>query len=397
MKINFDEYIERRGTNCVKWDDYKERFAGLDTEGLLPMWIADMDFRAPQPVIDALENRIRHGIFGYNCKPDSFYNAIINWVKRRYVWEIKKDWVVFTPGVIPGFTIAIQALTQPGDGIIIQTPVYYPFANSIENNGRVIKNNKLRIKNGRYEMDFEDLKEKARDPKTKLLILSNPHNPVGRVWTSEELKKLADICLENDIKIVSDEIHGDIIFRGHKHIPLSSLGKEVADITITTCSPSKTFNVAGLQTAYMVIPSDSIREQFNKQLTANRIFNISALGQVTLEAAYNDSEDYLIQLLDYLEANLDYMEKFIRDELKNIKLYRPEGTYLVWLDFKGTGMRNDEIKRFIIEKAKIAVDQGDWFGEGGEGFARFNIACPRSTLERAMNQLKKALDEIDSK
>lgn len=392
MKINFDEYIERRNTNCVKWDNYKERFAEYDAENLLPMWIADMDFKAPQPVINALGKRVSHGIFGYTCKPDSFYNAIINWVKRRYNWEIQKDWVVYTPGVIPGFTVAIQALTQPGDGVIIQTPVYYPFADSIKNNGRIIKNSQLKIVNGHYEMDFQDLAEKASDPNNKLLIISNPHNPVGRVWTLEELERLADICLKNDVKIVSDEIHGDIIFKGYNHIPLSTLGKKVADITITTYSPSKTFNVAGLQTAYMVIPSDSIREQFNKKLTANRVFNLSAFGQVALEAAYNESEDYLIQLLEYLEANLDYMEDFVKRELKNIKLYRPEGTYLVWVDFSGTGMSNDEIKRFIIEKAKIAVDQGDWFGEGGECFARFNIACPRSILEKAMKQLKNALE-----
>lgn len=393
MKVNFDKYVERRGTECMKWDECNAKFGISPEKQLVPMWIADTDFKSPQPVIDALKKRVDHGIFGYTRKGDSFYNAIINWIGRRYKWDIKKEWILFTPGVIPGFTIAIQSLTEVGDGVIIQDPVYYPFKDGIIDNGRVVVNNRLKVINGRYEIDFDDLEKKAKNPRNKLMILCNPHNPIGRVWTKEELMKIGTICLENNIILISDEIHGDIIMSGHEHISIASLSEEFAKNTITTYAPSKTFNLAGLQTAYLVAPNNHIMEILDKQLTVNRVYDISVFGGLALEVAYNECEEYVDQLCQYIGNNYEYMCNFIKENLPQLKMSKPEATYLAWVDFRGTGMNNEEIEKFIIEKANIAVDFGSWFGEDGKGFLRFNVACPRSTLEKAMNQLKNALEE----
>lgn len=385
--MNFDEYTERRNTECIKWDGYKGNF-GVDHD-LLPMWIADMDFKSPQPVIDALVQRARHGIFGYVYKTDAFYETICAWVERHYERHIAKESIIFTPGVIPGYTIAIQAFTNPGDGILIQTPVYYPFMDSIRNNGRAIVNNQLRPAGDHYEIDFDDLEAKASADSTKMMILCSPHNPVGRVWTKAELERIAEICVRHDVLLVSDEIHGDIVMKGHKHLSIAGLSKEIAARTITTYAPSKTFNLAGLQTAYMVIENPVLRADFQRQLNRNRVYHINDFGSVAIQAAYTHGDDYLNELRAYLEGNIDYMQNFISTKLKKLKMYRPQGTYLVWVDFRGTGLTDEEMTEAMLNKARIAVDFGKWFGPGGELHGRFNVGCPRSLVEDAMQRLER--------
>ena len=393
-KEYFDRYIERRGTRSIKWDGCNDKFGVDPSVEMIPMWIADMDFQAPREVIDAVIKKAEEGIYGYSTKPDSFYETIIRWVKARYGWDVKKEWIIFTPGVIPGFTIAIQNFTDPGDGIIVQTPVYYPFMDGIRNNGRRIIENVLKEENGYYTMDFEDLEAKAKDPKNKLMILSNPHNPVGRAWTPEELEKVGNICADNGVVLVSDEIHADLMMKGSHHQAMCALSEKIKQNTITNYAPSKTFNLAGLQTAYAISPNDEMRKVFNDGLTANRIYNMNWFGPVALEAAYNSCGNYVEALNEYLDSNMDYMKDYLEKNLPQLHMRKPEATYMPWVDFRDTGMTPDEIEHFIAHKAHIGVDMGSWFGECGKGFLRFNVACPRSTLERALDQLKAALDQI---
>lgn len=396
MKYNkeyFDHYTERRGTRSIKWDGCNKKF-GVDPDvEMIPMWIADMDFKCPEEVIEAVTKKAREGIYGYSTREDSFFEAIAKWVEKRYLWKVEKDWIIFTPGVIPGFTVAIQTFTQPGDGIIVQTPVYYPFMDGVKNNGRTLVENVLIEKDGVYTMDFQDLEEKAKNPFNKLLILSNPHNPVGRCWTKEELERLGNICADNGVLVVSDEIHGDLIMEGYSHCAMSGISEKIKNNTITNYAPSKTFNLAGLQTAYTIIPNDSIREKFQKGLNANRVFNMNWFGPVALETAYEKCQGYVEALCKYLKENLDYMEAYIKEYIPQIKMIRPEGTYLVWLDFRKTGMTAEEIEDFVVNKAYIGADLGSWFGKPGEGFIRLNIACPRCILEKAMERLKNSFCE----
>ncbi len=386
--MNFDEYVERRNTDSIKWDGACEKF-GV-THELLPMWIADMDFPSPPEVVDALVERAKHGVFGYVQKSDAFFQSIVKWMGKRHGYKIQKDWLVVTPGVIPGYTIAIQAFTNPGDGILVQMPVYYPFMDSIRNNGREIVNSPLKPKGDKYYMDFDDLETKASQLNVKMMIFCSPHNPVGRVWTRDELQKVADICLRNNVLLISDEIHGDLIMKGNKQIALATLGKKYAANMITTCAPSKTFNLAGLISSFMIIENPVIRADFVRQLNRNRIYHINNFGAVALQTAYGKCDKWVDDLNRYLDANLDYMQAYLKKHLPKLKMYRPQGTYLVWVDFSGTGLTSEQIYDRMINKAKIAVDFGEWFGPGGERHCRFNIACPRSLLEDAMARLKKA-------
>ena len=351
----------------------------------------DMDFRSPKEVIDAVEERARSEAYGYSVKPDSFYESIIRWVGRRYRWKIKKEWIVFTPGVIPGFHIAIQSFTEPGDGIIVQTPVYYPFMDGVHSNRRTLVTNPLKERDGDWFMDFDDLEKKVREPRNRMMILSNPHNPVGRAWTEDELKRLGNLCADNGVLLISDEIHGDLLMRGAEHHAVCAVTGRFMEHTITHYAPSKTFNLAGLQTAYAVIPNDHIREAYIEGLNANRVFNLNWFGAAALEAAYNKCDGYVDALCSYVDANMDYMKQFIDTRLPMLKMKKPEATYMVWVDFKGTGMGVEEIEHFIVHKAHIGVDMGSWFGEGGAGYLRFNLACPRSLLEKALGQLEEAL------
>ncbi len=389
--MNFDEYIERRGTESYKWDGYHPEFPEVpETQELLPLWVADMDFKCPQPVIDAVTKRAELGIYGYSVtNSDGFVEAACTWVKRRYHYNIEKEWIVYTRGIIPGYNIAIQAFTNPGDGVLIQRPVYSPYTDSIVTNGREVVDSPLKRVNGHYEIDFEDFEVKAARPNTKLMIMSNPHNPIGRVWTEEELQKIGEICVKHHVIIVSDEVHADLIMKGYRHVPIASLSKEIADITISAYAPSKTFNMAGLQTSYFVISNPFLRADFVGQQARNRIWDINFFGSAALQAAYTECDEWLDELLIYLEDNMDFMKEYLESRIPKLKMNKPEGTYLVWVDFTGTGLSGEQLQKKMLEEAKIAVDFGDWFGDGYELFARFNVACPRNILQEALHRLEK--------
>lgn len=376
---DFDLVIPRYGTNSLKWDSRTD---------VLPLWVADMDFRAPRAVVDALVERAKHGVYGYTVFPESYFAAIMNWLGRRHNWTVEKEWITFSPGVVPAINTAVQVFTRPGDKIIIQPPVYYPFFSAIEGNGRRIVTNNLLYKDGYYCMDFEDLKQKACDPQVKLLILCNPHNPVGRVWSREDLQQLGKICLDSDILIVSDEIHCDILYQGQKHIPLASLSEEFAANSITCMSPSKTFNLAGLQTSYIIIPDAKKRDCF---AAGNMVHRANAFGLEALIAAYDHGEKWLDSFLDYLAGNLHYLTDFIAKRIPQIAVIPPEGTYLAWLDCTKITSDPRLLEQLILEKARLWLDDGRMFGPGGEGFQRINLACPRSILEKALKQLEEVV------
>jgi len=388
----FDTYIERRGSRSIKWDGCNAKF-GVDPDvEMLPMWIADMDFRVPEEVVETVTERAAHGVYGYIInRTDSFVEAIQNWVQRRYGWDVKKEWILFTPGVIPGFNITYQNFTDPGDGIIVQTPIYYPFMDGIRNNGRTMVVNQLVDTDGYWTMNFEELEQQVKDPQNKILIMANPHNPTGRCWTAEELTRLGELCADNGVLLICDEIHADLIMDGASYCSMGTLSEKILKNTIFHYAPSKTFNLAGLQTAFVIIPNDDIRAKFEAGLTANRIFNMNWFGQAALEVAYNRCESYVEGLCAYVSANMDYMADYLRQHLPQLKMRKSEGTYMVWVDFRGTGMTTEEIEHFIAHEAHIGVDMGTWFGPGGEGWLRFNLACPRSLVEKAMEMLTEAL------
>jgi len=397
MANNFSEYNNRIGTDCAKWDGFEARYPRLDSKDCIPMWVADTDFKAPQEVIDALVEKAKFGIYGYpNAKGDSFDKPVIDWIYKRHGWKLNKEWIVPTAGIVPAVTYAIQAFTQEGEGVIIQPPVYYPFKQMILKNKRKTVNNPLIFdpKTENYEIDFGDLECKIKDPNNKLFILCNPHNPMGRVWSEEELRKIGELCLNNGVLIFSDEIHSDLIFKGYKHVPLGMLDERMNQNMITAYSPSKTFNLAGLQISAVIIANQQIRKKYTTQLEINCVGSINVFGTIAQEAAYNHGEPYLTELLEYIEANVDYAIDYAEKNLKGVTILKPQATYLVWIDFRGTGLTADEIDTLVIEKAKIAADLGRWFGEEGAGFSRFNFACPRSTLEKALGQLKCAIDQL---
>jgi len=388
MKYNFDTIFDRRGTGSEKWDMCDTIFGG---SSLLPLWVADMDFRSPPEVIDALTKRVAHGIFGYTAYTESAYTSVINWYRARHGWEIMKEWIVYSPGVVPALSLLVQCFTSPGDGIIIQRPVYHPFMHVIEWNGRKLLNSPLRQgSSGRYEMDFEDLRVKASDPSAKMMILCSPHNPPGRVWRRDELSALIEICSERGILIVSDEIHCDLTYEGIKHIPLPLVRPEYSDRIITCTSPSKTFNLAGLQLSNIIIPDETLRKEFRKISVRNGIFDPNSFAAVAMEAAYNSGGEWLDEMMEYVRGNLEYLKNFLRSDLPAVKVIEPEGTYLVWIDFRGTGMGHKELLRKFVEDAKVAPGQGDIYGPEGEGFMRINLACPRSILEEGLKRITAA-------
>lgn len=392
MKYCFDEVIDRLNTNSAKWDPevLEEMFGAPD---VLPFWVADMDFKVAQPIIDAVMKRVEHGIYGYSTRTDSYFQAIIDWTKRRHNWEIKKEWLEYAPGVVPAINYLIQALCMPGDKIIIQNPVYYPFRMSIENNGCHVVDNTLKFNGQYYEMDFEDLERKAKDPKVKLLILCSPHNPVSRVWTEEELRKVGDICLENDVIVIADEIHNDLVFSGYEHIMFGSIKEEFAMNSITCTAPSKTFNLAGMETSNIIIPNPAYMEKYRRILEKNAVGGQNPLSIVALEAAYNESEDWLEQLLDYLEGNIEFIHEYLDKYLPKAKLIEPQATYLGWLDFREYEEDGEKLQKLVYSKGKVALDGGTWFGKGGDGFIRLNFACPRSLLKQGLDRIRMAIEE----
>jgi cystathionine beta-lyase len=385
IKYDFDKLIDRTNTNSMKYD-FMEIFLNIKDKDLLPMWVADMDFECPKPVVEAIIKRAAHPIYGYSERYDSYFESVINWMKSRHNWIIKKDWILFTPGIVPAINWLIRTFAVPGDKVIIQPPVYYPFLNAILNNGCRPLFNPLKYENGKYTMDFKDLEEKVQDSRAKILILCSPHNPVGRVWEKEELSKLGEICIKNKVLIISDEIHSDLIYKNHKHTTFASISEEFAMNSITCTAPSKTFNTAGLQASNIIIQNDNLRKLFSNTLECNPILP-NPFGIAATEAAYNNGVEWLEQLLLYLEENVNYTEKYIKENLPEINMIRPEGTYLVWLDFRKLGFDEKELEGLMIHKAKLVLDEGYVFGIGGSGFERINIACPRSVVEKALNRI----------
>lgn len=396
--MNFDEYVDRHNTESEKWDNFAPRFAGMDVDDAVPMWLADMDFKCPPEVVEAVIERAKSGLYGYTPWQSDRYNAaVINWMKKRYDWDIEKDWIVFTPGVVPALTHAIQALTEPGDGVIIQMPVYYPFRVGIDTNGRVVRNNRLILDEEEYtyKIDFENLEELASEERTKMMILCSPHNPVGRVWTKEELNKICDICLRNNVLLVSDEIHADLLMKGVKFTPTALVDEKYIDNLISCYAPSKTFNMAGIQASAIIIHNPEIRAKFRQQIVKTRMPAMNIFVGVAVEAAWTYGEPYIKEVMEYIEANIDHAIEFMAKYTPKIRIMKPEGTYLVWVDLRGLGLGVEEAERFFAERAKIAVDFGTWFGpEGtGAGFVRMNFACHRSTLDQALNQLREAYEK----
>lgn len=387
-KYNFDEVIDRHNTGSEKWDFLKERFGSSD---LLPLWVADMDFKAPQPIIDAVESRARHGIYGYSDLMQPYYDSVINWYSRRYGWHIQREWLVFTPGVIPAINTAVAGLSNIGDKIIVQPPVYYPFFRAIESNGRHVLYNPLRLIGDRYEMDFEDLEQKVKDPRAKMLILCSPHNPIGRVWNKDELKRLGEICIENGILVVSDEIHSDITYPGIVHTNFASISGEFADNSITCTSASKTFNLAGLQISNIIIPNKKIRSVFKNTVESSGLTFPNSFAPEAVRAAYDECEDWLEEFLNYLKGNLEFLKAFVKENIPSVNVIEPEGTYLCWLDFRKIERDSRKLENIILNGAKVALDEGYIFRSGGEGFERINLACPRSILKRALNQIADAV------
>ncbi len=388
MPVDFDTVPNRRGTNCFKYDFAREM--GMP-EDVLPLWVADMDFPTAPAVLERLHALAEHGIFGYTGVKDAYFSAVHNWYAQRFGWETQRSWLVTTPGVVFAIAIAIRAFTQKGDAILIQQPVYYPFANKVTENDRQLVVNPLVLKNGRYEMDFADMERKIVDYHVKMLLLCSPHNPVGRVWTKEELLRVGEICQKHGVLVVSDEIHADFTYAGHTHRVLASVKSEFADFTITCTAPSKTFNLAGLQNSNIFIPNRQLRHAYKKELSACGCGGTNCMGMAACQAAYEAGADWLEQLKQYLAGNLAYIRQFLREKLPEIALIEPDGTYLVWLDLRKLGLTEQQQRQLIVQDAKLWLDTGTLFGQGGEGFERINIACPRTTIEQAMQRLEHAV------
>ena len=378
MKYDFDKTIDRRATNSYKWDSAPE--------GVLPMWVADMDFRTAPAIIDALQKRVAHGIFGYTRVPDAYYDAVTSWFSRRHGWDIDREWIIYTSGVVPAVSAVIKALTVPGDKVIVQTPVYNCFFSSIRNNGCEIVSNPLRRTADTYKMDFDALERCAADPRTKVMLLCNPHNPAGRVWTPDELTRLGNICLRNGVTVVADEIHCELVYQGFKYTPFASLSDAFLHRSVTCVSPSKAFNIAGLQIANIVAFDNDLRSRIDKAINITEVCDVNPFGVAATIAAYNEGEEWLNQLVDYLHGNYEAMAEFCRRELPEFPITRLEGTYLVWMDCSSLGMSSDALEHALLDDARLWLNAGTMYGAEGEGYMRWNIACPRSVMLDGLNR-----------
>lgn len=378
MKYDFDKTIDRRATNSYKWDSAPE--------GVLPMWVADMDFRTAPAIIDALQKRVVHGIFGYTRVPDAYYDAVTSWFSRRHGWDIDREWIIYTSGVVPAVSAVIKALTVPDDKVIVQTPVYNCFFSSIRNNGCEIVSNPLRRTADTYEMDFDALERCAADPRAKVMLLCNPHNPAGRVWTPDELTRLGNICLRNGVTVVADEIHCELVYQGFKYTPFASLSDAFLHRSVTCVSPSKAFNIAGLQIANIVAFDNDLRSRIDKAININEVCDVNPFGVAATIAAYNEGEEWLNQLVDYLHGNYEAMVEFCQRELLEFPITRLEGTYLVWMDCSSLGMPSDALEHALLDDARLWLNAGTMYGAEGEGYMRWNIACPRSVMLDGLNR-----------
>jgi cystathionine beta-lyase len=388
MDYSFDTIVERRNTDCLKWDGIEGRY-GVKGDDLLPMWVADMEFRPPEAVVGALVRRAAHGICGYPAGLETYHEAIQGWMQRRHGWKIQEDWIASTPGVVAAVNLLIRTLTNRGDGIVLQTPVYHPFFRGVEENGCRVLHNRLHFDGIRYTMDFEDLKEKL--DQAKLLVLCSPHNPVGRVWTREELLTLGELCLERGVVVISDEIHFDLTLSGHRHTVFAALSEALAQNAVVCTSPSKTFNIPGLQPGVVIIPNPRLRRDFRRTLRACGIPEPNVFCLEAVRAAYEHGEPWLGDLLAYLEANDAFLRRFVAAEIPPLRVVRSEGTYLAWLDCRTLGLEPRALERLLLDKARLVLNQGYTFGPGGEGFVRMNIACPRAMLEDGLTRLARAI------
>lgn len=397
MKYDFDHISSRFNTDCIKWDAAKSIFGNDD---VIPMWVADMDFPAARPIVEALKKRVAHEFYGYTYPGANLAEVVVDRLYRKFNWRIDPEWIVFTPGVIPAISTAIRALTHPGDEIILQEPVYYPFFPAVRSSGCQIATNELKLIGTRYEVDFEDLQRKFHHKKgmrdtlcrVKAIILCNPHNPVGRLWNREELIRLGDITIGHGATVISDEIHCEILYKGHKHTPFASISKDYEQNCIVCMAPSKTFNLAGLSASSIIIPNKKLRDTFNEARTA-MIHNPNLFGLVAMETAYRHGDEWLTQLLDYLQGNLDFTISYFAKRIPKINVIKPQGTYLVWLDCRALGLDDMALRNFMRCKARVGLDDGFLFGVGGSGFQRMNIACPRAILEEALHRIDVAVNE----
>lgn len=389
-KYDFDRITDRQGTGCVKYDALKSIFGSAD---LLPLWVADTDFPTPDFIMEAIRKRLEHEVLGYTFRGEGFYRSIIRWIEERYGSTVPEGWISFTPGVVSAVTVAIMALTQPGDKVIVQPPVYFPFFESITGSGRKMTENPLKLVDGRYYFDLEDLEAKI-DEHTKMLILCSPHNPGGMVWSRGELGQLAAICQRHDIIVVSDEIHSDLVFEGHVHTPWWMVSPEAARQAIVCMAPSKTFNMAGLATSYTIIPNQELRTKFDRLLQTLHITTGNIPGTIALEAAYTHGREWLGQLMAYVEKNYCYLEEFISLHLPRVRVMKPESTFLVWLDFQDYGMDDRQLTEFMVQKAGVALNNGARFGTGGDGWQRINIGCPRTLLMEGLEKIERAFRDL---
>lgn len=390
MKFNFDKIIDRTNNFSAKWSEMNKNFG---TNNLLPMWVADMDFLTAPCVMEALKDRLEQGIFGYTTRPSSYNESIVNWLDNRFSWKINQEWLMFSPAVITSISLLIQNLTQKNDKIMIQEPVYSPFHSIVESNERnLVISPLVKLDDGSYVMDYEDIEAKIKD--VKVFILCNPHNPVGRVWTREELTRLGEICLKHNVLVISDEIHSDIILKNHKHTPFASISKEFRENTITCMAPTKTFNLAGLQSSFLVISNPYYYEVMDKAFSILDIKRNNAFSLVATEAAYNYGEDWLYELIKYIEDNVDFAIDYIKNYMPQLKVKKPEGTYLLWVDFSNLNVDKEDLKNALINKGRIALSDGSSFGIGGDGYYRINLACPRSMVLEGLKRIEFAINSL---
>jgi cystathionine beta-lyase len=390
MTWNFDEPAKREGTNCIKYDLREETFGVKD---VIPMWVADMDFNTPDFIIKSLQNRLNHEIYGYSFRPPEYFLSITDWLECRHNWRVEKEWICFCPGIVPALNFCTLAFTRPGDNIIVQPPVYFPFFSAAESHGRKLIYNRLTESDGKWVMDYDSLIA-GIDGKTKMIIICNPHNPIGRVWTPDELNRLADICLKNNILILSDEIHCDLVLPGFSYTPFAKLSEQIAENTITFIAPSKTFNLAGLSTSSVIISNPVLRKSFNRIVENLHVGNGNIFGTIASIAAYSHGHQWLDALLDYIDHNIDFAEDYCRKMIPEIIPVQPEATYMIWLDCRKFGMTGKELQNFLVNKAGVGMNEGSTFGPGGEGFMRMNLATTHQTVMKAMEQIEKAVSSL---
>jgi cystathionine beta-lyase len=390
MEWNFDEPVVRKGTFSVKYDLREEVFG---TSDVIPMWVADMDFKTPDFIISSLKKRLEHEICGYSFRPPEYYSSIINWLKERHGWRVEKDWICFSPGIVPALNFSTLAYTKPGDEIIVQPPVYFPFFSAVESHGRKLVFNNLRESDGRWEMDFDSLKNTITG-KTRMIMISNPHNPVGRVWSREELSKLSEICLDKNILMLSDEIHSDLVLPGYKHTPLASISEQADASTVTFIAPSKTFNLAGLSTSSVIISNEKLRKSFNRVVEDLHVGSGNIFGTIASVSAYSNGEEWLGALNRYIKGNVDLAEDYLTGMIPRIKPSKTEATYMIWLDCRELGIRGNDLHKFFISKAGVGMNEGSTFGPGGEGFMRMNLGTQRSVVRKALEQIGKAVSDL---